>query len=116
MSCTLVLACALSALGGCGGASEESAESHRSFTGMVTSVEARSLLEFESITVADESGVVLDFHAGGRRFGEFTPTHVREHMLLGDPVEVTYRKSGDVLLIVSLQDASDEWPAPSGSP
>ena len=116
MSCTLVLTCALLALEGCGGASEESAESHRSFTGMVTSVEARSLLEFESITVADESGVVLDFHAGGRRFGEFTPAHVREHMLLGDPVEVTYRQSGDVLLIVSLQDASDEWPATSESP
>ena len=116
MSCTLVLTCALLALEGCGGASEESAESHRSFTGMVTSVEARSLLEFESITVAGESGVVLDFHAGGRQFGEFTPAHVREHMLLGDPVEVTYRQSGDVLLIVSLQDASDEWPATSESP
>ena len=67
VSCTLVLVCALLALGGCDGASEEPAESHRSFTGMVTSFEARSILEFESITVADESGVVLDFHAGGRQ-------------------------------------------------
>lgn len=103
-------------LGGCEKASGGPVESHRSFIGTVMSFEAESLLEFESITVANDSGVVLDFHSGGRRFEEFTPAHVREHMVLGDPVEVTYRKSGDVLLIVSLQDAYDEPPEPSVSP
>ena len=103
-------------LGGCDKAPADPVEGHRSFTGTVMSFKAESLLEFESITVADESGVVLDFHSGGRRFEEFTPAHVREHMVLGDPVEVTYRESGGVLLIVSLRDAYDEPPAPSGSP
>ena len=112
----VALASILVALGGCDDGSEGATEAHLSFTGLVTSVETRSLLEFESITVASESGVVLDFHAGGRRFEEFTPAHVREHMVLGDPVEVTYQKSGDMLLIVSLRDASAELPAPSGSP
>ncbi len=104
------------ALGGCSETSESSVEGYRSFNGTVMSFEAESLLELESITVANAAGVVLDFHAGGRRFEEFTPAHVREHMLLGDPVEVTYRQSGDVLIIVSLQDASDGSFAPSGSP
>ena len=112
----LALAHVTVVVGGCENTSERSEEAHPSFTGTVTNVESRSLLEFESITIASESGVVLDFHAGGRRFEEFTPAHVREHMVLGDPVEVTYRESGDTLLIVSLRDASDESPAPSGSP
>ena len=104
------------ALGGCDDVPEGATEAHSSFTGTVTGVKIRSLLEFESITVASESGAALDFHTGGRRFDEFTPSHIREHMILGDPVEVTYRRSGDMLLIISLRDASDEMPAPSGSP
>ena len=103
-------------LGGCGGAAEGQIETSLSFTGTVIGFESESLLEFESITVANESGVVLDFHSGGKRFEEFTPAHVREHMILGDPVEVAYREAGGRLLIVSLRDSYDEPPAPSGSP
>lgn len=104
-------------LGGCDGATEGQVEASLSFTGTVIDFKAESLLEFESITVANESGVVLDFHSEGKRFEEFTPAHVREHMVLGDPVEVGYREVGDRLLIVSLQDLyDDEPPAPSGSP
>ena len=104
------------ALGGCEKTPEGPAEGHRRFRGTVMSFEAESLLEFEFITVANEPGVVLDFHSGGSRFEEFTPAHVREHMILGDPVEVIYRESEVVLLIVSLRDAYGEPPAPSGSP
>ena len=104
------------ALGGCDGAPEGMPEDQPSFAGTVTSFEAKTLLELESVTVANESGVVLQFHAGGRRFEEFTPAHVREHMLLGDPVEVTYRLSGDKRLIVSLRDVYGEPPGTSGSP
>ena len=104
-------------LGGCDGAAEGQVEASLSFTGTVIDFKAESLLEFESITVANESGVVLDFHSEGKRFEEFTPAHVREHMVLGDPVEVGYREVGDRLLIVSLRDLyDDEPPAPSGSP
>ena len=104
------------ALGGCDRAPEDAGGGQFSFTGTVSSFEAKSLLELESIAVASESGSVLTFHADGRRFEEFTPAHVREHMVLGDPVEVIYRQSGEKLLIVSLQDASDEPPGTSVSP
>ena len=86
------------------------------FTGLVTAVESRSLLAFESIDVADQSGSVTKFNSGGQRFEEFTPSHVREHMLAGDLVEVTYRKSGDDLIIVSLRDVPSWPPVPSVSP
>ena len=50
-------------------------------------------------------GASLVFHAGGRRFEEFTPSHVREHMLQGLGVIVTYRKSDDdALYIVGIRD------------
>ena len=104
------------ALGGCDRTPEDTAESHSSFTGTVTGFEAKSLLELESITVANESGEALEFYADGRRFEEFTPAHVREHMVLGDQVEVTYLESGGRLLIVSLQDAFVETPGTSVSP
>ena len=75
------------------------------FEGFITSVEARTLLDLESIEVTDDKGKTLEFHAAGRRFLEFTPSHVREHMLQGLGVIVTYRESDDgVLYIVSVRD------------
>ena len=110
------LAFVVVALSGCDQAAEETAEDYSSFTGTVHDFEAKSLLELESIAVANESGEVREFLADGRRFEEFTPAHVREHMVLGDLVEVTYRESGGRLLIVSLRDAFFEPPGTSGSP
>ena len=110
------LAVVVVALSGCDGTPEGTAEGRNSFRGTVASFEAKSLLELESLTVANESGEVLEFFADGRRFDEFTPAHVREHMVLGGPVEVTYLESGGRLLIVSLQDAFVETPETSGSP
>ena len=101
---------------GCDRTTGGTTTSHSSFMGTVASFQAKTLLELESITIANESGVVLQFHAAGRRFEEFTPAHIREHMVLGDPVEVTYRQSEDRLLMVSLRDAFDESPETSGSP
>lgn len=103
-------------LGGCNQTAESMDEDYPRFTGTVHNYEAKSLLELESITIADRSGERREFFADGLRLEEFTPAHVREHMVLGDPVEVTYRESGDRLLIVSLRDAFDETPGPSGSP
>ena len=110
------LAVVVVALGGCDQAAEGPADVHSSFTGTVKNFEAKSLLELESITVVTESGEALEFFADGGRFEEFTPAHVREHMVLGDLVEVTYRESGGRLLIVSLRDAFVELPGTSVSP
>ena len=86
----------------------------RTFVGHVADVRARSLAELESILVTDASGASLRFRAEeGRRFQEFSPSHAREHMLMGEPVEVLYREAADgTLFIVGLADAPTETPAP----
>ena len=86
------------------------------FAGLVTDVAARTLLEFETIEVTDANGRAMVFHANGGAFDEFTPSHIREHMLLGEPVEVGYRAEGGRLIIVSLRDSADARLAPSDSP
>ena len=85
------------------------------YAGQITDVRARSLSELESLRVTDASGASTRFHVEeGRRFDAFGPSHAREHMLTGEPVEVTYRESADgTLFIVDLADAPAGTPAPS---
>ena len=98
---------------GCDGVSDGSQEKDREFTGLITDMAPRSLLELDSIEVTDITGAALRFHAQGRRFEGFTPGHVQEHMMLGLPVVVTYRESDGILIMVGLVDASVEQPGPS---
>ena len=89
----------------CGGAGGETDTPEGVFEGLITGVEARTLLELESIEVTDDAGKSLEFQAGGRRFTKFTPSHAREHMLQGLGVTVTYRGSADgVLYIAEIRD------------
>lgn len=84
------------------------------FVGHVTDVRARSLTELEALRVTDAAGASRRFRAEeGRAFDEFTPSHAREHMLTGEPIEVTYRESDGTLFIVDLADAAPPaTPAP----
>ena len=84
------------------------------FSGFIMEFAPRSLLDFESIKVVDESGTVMEFHSGGRRFSHFTPSHIREHMVLGQGVVVSYREDGGEFHIVEITDApAAETPGPS---
>ncbi len=87
------------------GIGDEPKLSERVFEGLITGFEASTLLDIESIEVTDRAGTVLEFHAGGRRFAEFTPSHVREHMLQGLGVIVSYRESDGTLYIVAIRDS-----------
>lgn len=83
------------------------------FIGHVSDVRARSLVELESIRVTNAAGDSLRFRAPeGAGFPDFTPSHAREHMLMGEPVKVTYRESPDgTPLILDLADYPSETPA-----
>ena len=102
--CLIAVALAFGAYcGGDGGGPETVSE--RVFEGLVTDMEARTLLDLEYIEVADDAGTSLVFQAGGQRFAEFTPSHVREHMIQGLGVIVSYRESDDgALYIMSIRD------------
>ena len=100
-----VIAIALAFGTHCGGEGGAPDASERVFEGLVTGMEARTLLDLESIEVTDDAGTSLAFRAGGLRFAEFTPGHVREHMIQGLGVIVAYRESEDgTLYIVSIRD------------
>ncbi len=102
---TFVIAVALVFGASCGGDGGKPESSESVFEGLITGVEARTLLDLESIEVTDDGGKSLEFHADGRRFTEFTPSHAREHMLQGLGVIVTYRESDDgTLYIVGIRD------------
>ena len=42
--------------------------------------------------------------AGGIAIPGFAPSHLNEHKLLGQPVEVFYRREGDALVLRNITD------------
>ena len=91
----VALAMLVLALAACGG---EGAESVR---GAVVDVLGPFVLG--SIDIQDENGKIWHFEARGELEG-FTPSHLREHMVQGLPVLVTYDDDGGALVIVSVTD------------
>ena len=84
-----------------GGSGAEGAETVR---GLVREVNARSLLELETLTVQDDDGTEWRLEARGKRFAEFTPSHTREHMVLGLPVTVTFHRENGALVLDEMAD------------
>ena len=70
--------------------------------GRITDVQIRSVTEVDSFSMADAAGETWSFTAEGPL--EFTPSHLREHMLTGEDVSVRFRRAGDVLIAVSVED------------
>ena len=97
----LVLALALSA--GCGGGADATSEGGEPVQGLVVEVVGRSITELDTLRVRDEDGKVWTF-TSGEGFVGFTPSHLRQHQLLGHAVRVTYVVRGDTLVVVSIAD------------
>ena len=70
--------------------------------GQVVEVVSRSFSELESLRIRDKDGEEFVFETEG--FIGFTPSHVREHQLLGQTILVTYEKRGERLVAVFLED------------
>ena len=70
--------------------------------GQVVEVVARSITEVETLRVRDEHGREYVFVTEG--FVGFTPSHLREHALFGQPVLVTYRREDGRLVAVRTED------------
>ena len=73
-----------------------------SVRGMVVEVDAASLLDLESLTVLDDAGKRWTFVARGYR--GFTPSHLNEHRVLGDPVTVVFHRGSGGLVIDDITD------------
>ena len=74
----------------------------RQVRGQVIEVSARNFAELETLRIQDAAGREYRFATEG--FIGFTPSHVREHQLLGQSLLVTYEKRGDELVAIALAD------------
>lgn len=94
---TLSAAIVLLLAAACGGADEGS-----SVTGTVIAVDPRSLTEFKSMTLVDSDRKEWQFKGGA--FAGFTPSHLLEHMALGESVTVWYVDDGVDLTVTLIED------------
>lgn len=85
-------------LGACGDTPE------RTYRGFVVDVQESAPFVLKSIKLQSEDGEVRQFLFTDKLYDGFTPSHLREHMLLGDPVSVRYRDNDGILVIVSIKD------------
>jgi hypothetical protein len=82
----------------------------QSVRGVLLDVEAPSIQKVDAFTLRTDSGQELhfttapDFNQGVAHL--MTPGHMRQHMALGDPVEVTYRNDNGALVALSAVDVS----------
>ena len=77
-------------------------ESSLQVRGQVVEVIPRSFSELEALRIRDQGGKEYLFETEG--FVGFTPSHVREHQLLGQTILVTYEKRQGRLVATSLED------------
>ena len=70
--------------------------------GQVVEVKAGTLIELTSLSIKDDQGEVWRFEAESYR--GFTPSHLREHMALADPVTVRFRRVGELKFIEEVTD------------
>ena len=103
----LAALCALlatSAALACDANGADDAPATQSIRGQVLQVYARSLLELEALELLDGNGEVWRFEGRGIAIPGFAPSHLNEHKLLGQPVEVFYRREGDALVLRNITD------------
>jgi len=98
----LVLVCACSA--------PASAAPVQTARGVLLDVEAPSIQKVDSFTLRTDDGQEMhfvtapNFNAGISHL--MTPGHMRQHMALADPVEVTYRDDSGTLVALTAIDVS----------
>jgi hypothetical protein len=74
-------------------------------TGVVLDVTAASLALIETFSVQDAGGATWNFRAEG--YKGWLPSHVRDHMVQGAPITVTYHEEAGVLMVDKIEDATD---------
>ena len=95
----LFLALALSFLAVACGDGEKTAR------GVITNVQAESILEWESVTLRTTDGTEITVNRGpGIDLRYWRASHLREHMLTGAPVTLTYNQSSGYLVATKITE------------
>ena len=87
---------------GCNSEVNRSSQETEIIRGLILEVNAKSLLDIESLTIVDNVGNKWNFNAMG--FRGFTPSHLNEHRVLGDPITVTFHRAEGALVIEEISD------------
>jgi len=98
----LALCLALTLALGCGGNSP-TGQPGGQVRGFVLEVVGSSITDLDTLRVRDQAGDVWTFTGEDSIVG-LSPSHLREHQLLGDTVLVTYINRGDTLVAVDIAD------------
>ena len=72
--------------------------------GIITAVEARDIGHAAAIMVRTGDGRETRFLIDARVDAKWTPGHLRDHMTFAQPVTVYYRRAGDALVAVVVED------------
>ncbi len=72
--------------------------------GHVTRVEAHAVIALDVLEIVDADGNLWHFEGRGKVVNEFTPSHLNDHMLLGESVEVSFYRDGGALVIHNITD------------
>ena len=100
LTVAVALALVVSGCANSGAATGQAAQ--RQLRGQIVEVISRNISKVETLRVRDDQGKVLTFATEG--YVGFTPSHLREHQLFGQPVLVTYIQQGDRLIAVRITD------------
>ena len=73
--------------------------------GLVSEVSALSLTTVNWFEIEAEAGTVTRFRAEGS-LGEFTPSHLRQHMIAGEPVLVSFVIRQGEKIAIEVEDSS----------
>ena len=74
-------------------------------SGLVIEFEARSLTEIDYLTLETAEGQIYNLNVG-KNLGKFTPSHIRQHMVHGELVEISYFRRDGENWLRSIQDFS----------
>ena len=72
--------------------------------GHILEVEAKSLLELGKLIIQDEDGELWSFGEQQSVPAQFTPSHLRDHMVQGLSVTVTFHRKDGFLVIDDIAD------------
>jgi hypothetical protein len=94
-------------LGGCRGLGP-GADTLNESRGVLVDVQSREIQHAQSVTVREPSGTLRTFQVSAEVANNpdhpNTASHLRQHMLAGDPVIVVYRGSGEGAVAVRILD------------
>jgi hypothetical protein len=80
---------------------EDSREEYQ-ITGRIVDVESYSLTIANKLSL--QSGNVISDYVIEATVGDFTPSHIRNHMLTGDIVKIIYVVSNNQNIIIHIED------------